>query len=389
MMNVGQLLLLFLTVILLSGGLFILLTAAAALRLVRRRRAVLVLSHLEQAVRLNLPLPEALLAATFAETRGMRERLARLRTLLEEGQFIGDALAHCVPEVSARTVQLTLAAERAGRLPQTLRRLAEQQERAAVGQPDRVAFQHSYLLLNVMAVTMLLLAAAVWILPQFQMLTNDFGTALPWTTLWTFNTLRPLGALALMTVVVLALVSAAAALWEMLGRRSPYGEWGLGGVSDRLLWHLPLLRTVARDRSLADACHVLAESLRAGVPLDVALSEATSLRINQVLRAKLNRWSAALREGALPHEAARRAHMPALVVGFVGTATGGDQLADVLAFLGGYYDGRFSRALALIRALPIPVMTVAMGLVVGWIVISLFMPLAALIEHTAAQVFLP
>src|SRR4051812_12338639 len=69
--------------------------------MVRRRRGAAVIAYLEQAVRLNLPLPRMLAAARRSEGGVLGERLGSLQKLLEGGTTLGTALRIAVPEMGA------------------------------------------------------------------------------------------------------------------------------------------------------------------------------------------------------------------------------------------------------------------------------------------------
>ena len=82
-----------------------------------RRRGIVVLSYLEQAVRLNLPLPAMLTAAAASEPPGTARLLRHLRNDLESGTSMANALRQTAPVVGRRITGLIESAERLGQLP--------------------------------------------------------------------------------------------------------------------------------------------------------------------------------------------------------------------------------------------------------------------------------
>src|SRR5438046_1417003 len=98
-------------------------TIVQTIKHVRRRRAAAILSYLEQAVRLNLPLPRMIYAAQLGERGRTALRLAALRQQLEEGYSLGVALQSAVPESDRRAVAKLDASERLGRLRHALHAL--------------------------------------------------------------------------------------------------------------------------------------------------------------------------------------------------------------------------------------------------------------------------
>src|SRR3954471_24046363 len=109
-----------------AAGMLLLAALGATARGARRARATAVLGYVEQAVRLNLPLPPMLRAAAAGgESRLTRRAINRVRERLEDGYSVSDALSHSLPGLPAQSAALLLASERVGRLPQALGRALE------------------------------------------------------------------------------------------------------------------------------------------------------------------------------------------------------------------------------------------------------------------------
>jgi type II secretory pathway component PulF len=350
---------------------------------IRRRREAVAMAYIRQAVRLNLPLAPMVRAAAKAEGRVLRRRLNQLADHLEAGCDLDRALTQSLPEASARTVGMMGAAQRLGRLPQALDRLLLTQQRA-IGQ-DRGAgfFYKAYPLTLLMVVAWVVNLLMVFVMPKFKQIMRDFRVPLPTVTqavidffgeseLW----LALVGLLAL-AVLGSVLLNAINPRW----RRTSF--WG--AFIDAVAWRLPLWHGLERDRGMADLCALLDDALRAGVPLPEALGEATQLRLNVVLRRRVERWAQFVAEGQPPHEAARRAGLPALVGGLLVTAQAGHNATDVFRFLQRYYDAKFSRALFLLRGAAVPATALAMGIVVAMVALSLFHPIVALIRRPSGR----
>src|SRR5262249_6940233 len=114
---------------LLAGGLLLLVIGTSAATAARRRRGANLLNYLEQAVRLNLPLPRIVRAIGESESGRFASDLETAREALEAGQSLATVL-EVVPDVPPRVIGLIAAAERAGRLPQVLSRLMQQRRDA-------------------------------------------------------------------------------------------------------------------------------------------------------------------------------------------------------------------------------------------------------------------
>src|SRR5688500_13265 len=163
---------------------------AAAVRGVRRRRALVVLTYLEQAVRLNLPLPRMLDAAQRSETGRVARRLTRLASFLDAGAPIAGALALAAPETPRRVISLVSAGERLGQLPVTLSRIVEDERADLEADPERQSFGRWYPLLMTLALITLVMMIMVFVIPKFEHIFQDFGLRLPDATVTLLSVTR-------------------------------------------------------------------------------------------------------------------------------------------------------------------------------------------------------
>lgn len=360
-------------------------TVALAIRarILRRSRAMLAVNYLEQAVRLNLPIPPMLAAAEAAESGPMRRRLGRLRAEIEAGSPIATSLRRASPGAPPRVIGLITAGERLGRLPQALRRTATM-ERSILR--DRRALQSImlrwYPLLIPVVVLPVYFLIMIFVMPKFKQLFADFGLKLPGITLWLLNVWYDL-AVPLVCIAVLAMAAACARLFADL---FPFQRRSMGRVGplDRLAWSLPPWRGVVRNRALADACHVIADALDAGQPADRAILDAAEVSPNAVFRTAMLEWARYVSEGVPLDQAAQQARTPPILPGMLRTARDSAGSAEVFAFLSRYYDGRHGKAAALLEGAAIPVMVLVMAAFVLTLALALFLPMVKLMEHLSA-----
>jgi type IV pilus assembly protein PilC len=347
----------------------------------RRRRDNAVLAYLQQATALNLPLPAMLRAAERAESFGTARALLRLRLELEGGQSVRDAVAVALPAMPARTIGLVGAAERSGRLAQALSRLTrEGVARFGGGRPGTDLYLRWYPPTIGLVLALVVALLYVFVMPKYFELLRDFNIAIPPLTLFVRDTWNLVAWPLTICVVVAVLLYVGRMLAAIF---APASVVRGGPVSDALgvlSWYAPALGGMTRWRSLADACHVIADALEAGHPLDRALVEASRTGTNAVMASRLADWADLARAGMPAAEGARRAAMPPLLAGLLRTVTGGE-IVDVFRFLARYYDSRFARTAVLLHAAMVPAMTILMGVVVAVVARSLFDPLIALLDE--------
>jgi type IV pilus assembly protein PilC len=349
----------------------------------RQRRVFVILSYLEQAVRLNLPLPRMIWAAQRSERGKAGYRLAMFRQRLEDGVPIAYALEMSAPEVPERHIMLLAAAERVGRLPHALSRLVDEISTKSRADVLDVMFYRMYPPLMTLAVSLVVAMVGIFVMPKFYAIFQDFGIKMPWITVATFDLARLLAPLVAMLAVGGILWMGARTLWETFYPMRTGDTIFRAGI-DRLLWILPVTHSLQRDRGLADVFELLADAMDAGAPADRALVEAAELRTNIVLKGRLREWARLVADGQDLQSAARAAGMPPRVWGMLATTHNAEDLANVFRFLARYYRSRFSRVSTFIEAATVPLLVLIFGLIIACVALSLFAPMSALIHNMSA-----
>lgn len=363
--------------------LFALLTTVALAiraRILQRSRAMLAVNYLEQAVRLNLPIPPMLAAAEKAERGPMRRRLGRLRAEVEAGAPIAFALQRASPGAPPRVIGLISAGERLGRLPQALRRTASTERRILQSRrPLQSIMLRWYPMLIVVGIVPVFSVMMIYVMPKFEHIYHDYGMQLPGLTLRLIHFWDEM----VWPLTIAAAVGMALACARMFAdlfplRRPPRRRIGW---FDRLAWTVPPWRGIVRSRALGDACHVISDAFNAGQPIDRAVADAGEIAPNSFFRRQMQEWTRHISEGVPLADAAQRAALPALMIGMLRTARDSAGTSEVFAFLARYYDGRFSRTAALLEGAAIPLMALLMGAFVVTMALGLFLPLVHLMEH--------
>ena len=366
------------------GLLFLLLVIARSARLYRQSRGAMILNYLEQPIRLNLPIGPMLKASSASETGLLRWRLESLCQGINQGLSISESLRRYTPEVPSRTVALIGAAERIDRLPSVFARLIREQRHWCRRPLDMSAYANSYGLVLVIFLMFILGVLSVFIFPRYQEVFNDFDTPMPWITQVLFDFSLHFAIVILPVSIMLAIATAGWAIWEIFN--------GLlcllraGQLGKFIAARLPVSRGIMRDRALADACQLIEQAMIAGETLESAVVEASELRTSPTVRKKLSRLSELLHNGVPLGVAAKQARLPAMMTGMLTTANVSAKPAQTFEFLHRYYAQKFSRTAMILRSAALPIVVLVMGIVVGLVVTSLFLPIEALITQTNLQV---
>jgi len=347
----------------------------------RRQRGFRLLCYLEQATRLNLPLPQLIGAAAASERGILAVRLGHLRHVLEKGTPISVAMSLATPELSTQTIGSVSFAEQIGRLPQVLRRLVEQHAAAIHSRQSTQRCGGIYPCFVLAVIAVMFSGVMVIIVPKFEKIFADHGVQLPAITrtmigigVWMVGD-RPGQMLpGVLYVVLLVIVVAGLYMMRRLG-----GRWD---VVRRISWYLPIWNRLVRDRAMADLCYGLEQSAKSGLPMHLAVEHVCWMGVNPVLSGKARKWHEAILDGLDQQQAARRAGMPDLVGGMLATARSDRDTVQVFEFLARYYDSRSHRTVTLILASVEPIVMLLIGAIVGFLVTGIFMPLVELIWAT-------
>jgi type II secretory pathway component PulF len=339
------------------------------LRSMRRRRAGMVLAHVEEAVRLNLPLAPMMLAAAQSEKGIGRWRLLDLHDRLEQGFPLGAALRSAVPELPKSSARGITAADEMGCLPEELRRLVRRYLPDDRFSPHLDRFYRWYAIVMMTALLTLICGMIeIVVMPKFRSILASHNQPLPLTTDILNNVCIYLSNspfLVIGAVVLVVFISLNPTLRDYLIRMIPVA----GGA--------------ARDQAMADLCAFLTDALEAGQPLDAALRQAAKAQPNAILRRRVQRWADRVANGQSMYDAANSSRLPSLFTGMLKSAGGGEGVVQAMSFLARHYEYRFSRLREMMRAAAIPIFVVLMGGVALSVELAIFQPILTMIDTTA------
>jgi general secretion pathway protein F len=348
--------------ILLSGG-----APSRGLALLTRELATLVKADLavDEALRIAQvqPLMPGRVRQTIARVLG---RVLEGASLSEAFQAEGQAGGRAFP---AYYVHVVRAGEAAGTLGQTLEELAGFLERSAELR-GRIG---SALLYPAMLMVAAVVAVAVImsvLIPTIAPLFTDAGVEPPFIIGFLLGLQ---GATASHWPLALAAVAAAAVGFLVLSRNASWRLW-----RDRQLLRLPLVAGLVENGQTAIVARTLATLLRNGVPMLQALEIAGDVLSNRAMAAALRASAAEVKEGAALSGALARAGLfpeLALRLTAVGEQTG--QLDAMLDRVGSIYEQALQRQLGRLTNLLTPVLTLAMGALVGGLLLSVMGAIAS------------
>lgn len=341
----------------------------------------IVVGQIATVVRQNLPLATGLALAAESEGGWARVYLRRISRLLAQGLPLSQALQTACPDCSRLVLSLAIAGERAGQLPAAMDQAAEYLlERQRRRSPDEVSVW-PYLLMVGSLTVLMVSGILVAVIPKYKEIFKDFDAVLPGLTVVLINIAESVAEFGWLLIVPAILVPWGFYL-SIRPRRVGRLAW-TSRVADWFRWRTPGWRGVEHARSMQLALRVMRLAVRSGLSLEPAAAIAASVDLNQELSRRLRRFGDRLERGGGVREAAQEARLdPVTAVALAGGRRGGDMDA-ALRYAIDYHAAIAGRWWIVLRNLAWPAATLAMGLIVGFVVLAMFLPLVSLINSVS------
>jgi type IV pilus assembly protein PilC len=341
---------------------------------IKRTDLITFFFNLEQLVRAGVPLLECLgdLRDSMEEA-AFREIIASLVESIESGKKLSQAMAEHPNAFDKITISLTRAGEDSGRLVEVFAHLTEslkwQDEMAS--QTKSMMIYPAFVGTVVLAITFFLM---IYLVPQLVGFIKGMGQEIP-----------------IQTRILLATSSFFVNYWYVLLLTPPvlFGAYKVALISnpglqyhvDNLKLHIWPTGPILRKIILARFANTFAMMYSSGITILDCIANSRDLVNNQVLAKSLQHVMQEIEAGKnLTQSFQQAAIFPPLVVRMlkVGEATG--QLDQALLNVSYFYDRDVKESIKRVQAMIEPTMTIVLGALLGWVMLSVLSPIYDLIS---------
>ncbi len=293
--------------------------------------------------------------------------LTNIRERLSEGSSLHEALAGYPHIFSRLYVESIAAGEESGRLSEVLQGLSEYISRQ-ITLRNRLLSALAYpVVMGVVALGVFFILMT-YVLPSVSEIFKAIHQPLPATTRLLLGVGKWMEAYGMIIPVVLVL--GIAALYRF--RRTARGRKAL----DRLWLKVPSVGTWVRKGQIARFSRTLSTILASGIPLMKALRLTKGVVTNQVLQTSLDGVIRQIGEGQpLGWALGQLSWIPPVVAQMVAVGEESGELEDMLMKVAEMYEEETEAALKTVLSVTEPLMILFMGGIVGWIVISVLLPI--------------
>jgi type IV pilus assembly protein PilC len=324
----------------------------------------------------GLPLVQCLeILAANQESQSFQKTLTGVRTTVEGGATLANAMRGYPAVFDDLTTNMIEAGETGGILDVILQRLATYVEKAV---RLRAAVKSALIYpVSVVGLAGLIVGALLkWVVPIFANLFAGLNVSLP-----------------LPTRIVMGLSAFVQSFWWLflLGvagvvfgtkqiRKHPRGRY----YFDKMLLHLPIIGSLLRKIAVGRFTRTLGTLITSGVPILEGLAITAKTSGNAVLEEALMKVRKAIEEGRTIVDPLRECGVfPNMVTQMIGVGEATGAMDNMLQKIADFYEEEVDAATKDMLAMLEPVIIGVLGITIGGIVISLYMPLFAMIAKLA------
>jgi type IV pilus assembly protein PilC len=321
----------------------------------------------------GLPLVQCLeILGTQQDNRTFQKILFQVRQDVESGATLADALKKHPAAFDNLYCNMVAAGEAGGILDTILQRLSQYIEkivklRAAVR--SAMVYPTAVILIAIGVVWIIL-----WkVIPTFATLFEGLGASLPLPTRITIAASKFIGAWWWMIFIGIGLGIYALARYHKTyrGRR----------VLDGIMLKVPVLGMVLKKIAVARFCRTLGTLVASGVPILEGLEITARTSGNSVVEDAIMATRKSVEEGKTIAEPLKGTDVfPPMVVQMIAVGEQTGALETMLNKIADFYEDEVDEATANMLALLEPIMIMFLGVVIGGIVISMYLPMFDLIS---------
>jgi len=324
-------------------------------------------------IRAGLPLIEVLnILGEQTERVALADVMKKVERDVEAGASLTEAMEKYPRVFNTFFISMVRAGEASGMLDTILDQVATYMERiASLQRKIKSAIMYPATVTVVAAlITIFLLVKVV---PVFKDIFSGLGGELPWPTLITVTaseTIRDYWYLVLGGLIVFVFIMRQ---WG----KTRNGRYRI----DKFYLTMPVFGPLVLKSSVAKFCRTLGTLIRSGVNILYALEITAQSANNAVIERAVYKTRASIQAGeSLTKPLEESGVFPPMVTRMIDVGERTGALEGMLIKIADFYEDQVNTMVAGLTSLIEPLLIVGLGLVVGFIVISMFLPMFKMIE---------
>jgi len=319
-------------------------------------------------IKAGLPVVKSLAALEEqAESAYLKKIISQVKDKVTEGMSLGDALALFPKAFPELYINMVKSGEFTGRLDTVLDRLADHMEKQNLLKSkliSKLAYP-GFILLTSIGILFILL---IFVIPKVSSIFDQLGKNLPLPTKILLNSsllLERYIVFILLGFILIAIVS-----YRFL--QTPKGT----KMKDALMFKLPLLGNLLNKIAVARLSRTLGVLLSSGIPLMKAIDISIPIMDNVYFKDALRKCQERINEGGSMAQTLQESGLfPPMLVHMVSVGERSGELESMLLKVAESYETQAESMIETMMGLIEPMMILLMGGIVGFIVMSILLPI--------------
>ncbi len=303
----------------------------------------------------------------------LKDELEAISEEVEQGSTFSEALSKYPKSFNKLYISMVKAGEAGGVLDVILRRLAGFMEKSQkLRKKVKGALIYPAAVITVAAA--ILVVIMLFVVPAFEKMFADIGQSLPAPTQLLLSTSQAIqNYWYLLPAIPILLVFS----MKLIARTERGGK-----ALDAFKLKMPVFGNIIKKSSVARFCRTLGTLIASGVPILEALRIVRDAVGNVIISNAIEDVHGSIREGDTIADPLRASGIfDELLVNMIDVGEETGELDKMLMKIADNYEMDVDVAVEGMSSLLEPVLIVGMGLVVGFIVVSLFLPLVSIIKN--------
>ena len=302
------------------------------------------------------------------ESKKLKQTLSDVRTDVESGSSLSDAMERHPKVFSVLYVSMVRAGETGGFLEESLTRVSEQLE-----SEDKLKRQVKSAMVYPMVVLsfamIVLVALVAFIVPVFAKVFTENGAQLPGLTRFTLGLSDLVRGYPYVLIIGAAAIVIGFTKWK--GSKRGREQW------DRMRLRAPMkIGDIVQKIALARWSRTLSSLVSAGVPMLEAISVTGRTAGNTVVEKAMESVRDSVASGGTIQAALKKEPVfPALVHHMVGVGEETGGLETTLGKVADFYEDEVEASVKALTSILEPIMIIFIGAIVGFVVISMYLPM--------------
>jgi type IV pilus assembly protein PilC len=336
---------------------------------VKMKEVALMSRQLATMVAAGLTLVRSLgVLADQIESKPLREAMLQVRSDVEQGTLLSAALEKLPKIFPPLYISMVRAGEVGGSLDLVLLKLSTTLEKQ-VELRAKVRSAMAYPAIVMSLVVVIVTALMIFVVPIFRNLFKSLGATLPLPTRIVIGISNIVASIYLL-VVIGAIIVMIIAFRKWISTPGGRASW------DRFKLKPPIFGPLVHKVALTRFTSTLASLLTAGVPIIESLDIVASNSGNQLVADAVRGAQDGVRQGqSLSSTLAQYDVMPTMVTQMIETGEESGALDNMLDKVAEFYDNEVNSTIQSLTSILEPLLIVTMGACIGFIVISMYLPM--------------